>query len=58
MRLTADPGVAGLVNRVDTARRERAREVFPVAAKSRTPTAAFTAPCSLPELELKSDVLE
>jgi hypothetical protein len=47
-----------LVNRFNTARRERAREVFPVAAKRRTPTAAFTAPRSLPEPEQHSDVLE
>ena len=42
-RLAADPGVDVLMNRFNTARRKRAREVFPDAAKTRTPIVAFTA---------------
>lgn len=46
------------VNRFNTARREWARGVSPVAAEGGTPTAAFTAPRPLPEPERNSDVLE
>jgi aryl-alcohol dehydrogenase-like predicted oxidoreductase len=42
-RLAADPRVDVLMHRFNMAHRKAAREVFPVAAKARTPIVAFTA---------------
>jgi aryl-alcohol dehydrogenase-like predicted oxidoreductase len=42
-RLAADPRVDVLMHRFNMAHRKGAREVFPVAAKARTPIVAFTA---------------
>jgi aryl-alcohol dehydrogenase-like predicted oxidoreductase len=42
-RLAADPRVDVLMHRYNMAHRKAAREVFPVAAKARTPIVAFTA---------------
>src|SRR5207248_8095170 len=42
-RLAADPRVDVLMHRFNMAHRKAAREVFPAAAKARTPIVAFTA---------------
>jgi hypothetical protein len=42
-RLAADPRVGVLMHRFNMAHRKAAQEVFPVAAKTRTPIVAFTA---------------
>src|SRR5262249_1576777 len=42
-RLAADPRVDVLMHRFNMAHRKAAREVFPVAARARTPVVAFTA---------------
>jgi aryl-alcohol dehydrogenase-like predicted oxidoreductase len=42
-RLAADPRVDVLMHRFNMAHRKAAREVFPIAAKARTPVVAFTA---------------
>jgi aryl-alcohol dehydrogenase-like predicted oxidoreductase len=54
-RLAADPRVDVLMHRFNMAHRKAAREVFPVAAKARTPIVAFTATRWGTLLEPKAD---